>query len=95
MNFLNTKFTMLKFLFFFIDLSGFFIDSFVLKIEHFCPRWDTSCRTFFCIDVLMVKEKSYLRYVTLIILAWLMEINENEANRAAIESRKSKNLLAI
>lgn len=38
----------------------------------------------------MVKEKLYLRYVTLIILAWLMEINENEANRVAIESKKSK-----
>lgn len=33
----------------------------------------------------MLKKKLHLCYVTLIILAWLMEINENEANRAAIE----------
>lgn len=38
----------------------------------------------------MLKKKLYLRYVTLIILAWLMEINENEANRVAIERNQGK-----
>lgn len=38
----------------------------------------------------MLKKKLYLRYVTLIILAWLMEINENEANRVAIERNRGK-----